>query len=374
MDNESKNMTKLRIVINAVFLLGIFSACVIAQEKADDVIRIDTSLVNIPAIVSDRNNRYIPGLTVNNFRVFQDGVEQKIEVFNNEQAPMNIVIALDTSRSTESVLGKIKKAAREFIKDMDSDDRAMIVTFDYEVNVLNQLTSDKKELDRAIKDVRVGEFVGTVLNDAVYTAIRNSLRDVKGRKAVILLTDGKDHGSSYTQRALIDRLTESDTVIYPIFYETGELVPARLLRGILNRGGNARFPGGGGGMARGRGGMGRFPGGGGNFPGGGGNGQGGGRSDPNAGRTRPNVEIANEAAIEFLERLAEITGGRFFKEKKADLKDAFLQIADEMKRQYLLAFYPNTDSPAGTIHRIKVQVDRPDTVVRTKGAYRTQVK
>ncbi len=365
---------KSRRWVSSFLFLSILSTSLFAQEKPDDVIKVDTALVNIPAIVSDRNNRYIPGLTVANFRVFQDGAEQKIEVFNNEKGPMSIVLALDTSRSTERVLGKIKKAAREFIKDLDADDRAMIVTFDYQVNVLNQLTSDKKELDRAIKEVRVGEFVGTVLNDAVYNAIRRSLKDVKGRKAVILLTDGKDHGSTYKQDELIDRLKESDTVVYPIFYDTGGLIRQAFNRNQNARGGGmGRFPGGGGRGGLGRGGMGRFPGGGGNFPAGG-NRPGGGGNAPAGGRNRPNAEISNEAAINFLEELAEITGGRFFKEQKDDLNDAFLQIADEMKRQYLVAFYPGTDSAAGTVHRVKVTVDRPDTVVRTKGSYRTQSK
>ncbi len=352
------------IIVRSIIVMIAACAAIFAQVKTDDVIKVDTAVVNIPVIVSDRDNRFIPGLNVGNFRVFQDGTEQKIEAFDSETAPMNIVLALDTSRSTYGVLGKIKKAAREFIKDLDADDRAMIVTFDYQVNVLSPLTSDKRALDKAIKEAKVGEIVGTLLNDAVYGAIRNTLRNIKGRKAIVLLTDGKDFGSGYSRNTLIDQLNESDTVIYPIYYETGNQ-RIRFPRNPNNNRGMGRFPGGMGRGGLGRGGMGRFPGG--NFPG-------RGRDRPPVVIDRPNVERQNQAAIQFLEHLAEMTGGRMFDAKKGDLKSAFQQIADEMKRQYLLAFYPAGESPTGTYHKIRVQVDRPGSVVRTKGGYTTAAK
>jgi Ca-activated chloride channel homolog len=149
-------------------LLCLLMLPLFAQEKPDEVIRVNTALVNIPVIVSDRQNRYIPGLSASQFKVFQDGIEQKIEVFNNEEAPMNIVLALDTSRSTEIVLGKIKKAAREFVKILDAGDRAMVVSIDNNFEVLSEMTSDKKVLDRAIKDAQIGERVGTVIYDGLH--------------------------------------------------------------------------------------------------------------------------------------------------------------------------------------------------------------
>jgi len=339
----------------------------IAQERTEDVIRVDTSLVNIPVIVSDRDNRYIPGLQQSNFRIRQDGVEQKIEIFSNDDAPMNIVLALDTSRSTQQVLGKIKKAAKQFIKSLDPGDRCMIVTFDYQVNVLSDLTSDHKLLEKAINHAEVGDVVGTLLQDAVYGAINRQLRDIKGRKAIILLTDGKDHGSLVRKNDLLDDVTESDTVIYPIFYETGNNPRQfRRDRPIRNR---DIFGGGVFGRGGRRGGMGRMPG---RFP-----------RDPfpdmrfprdrgNNPARQARVEENNEAAISFLERLAELTGGYFYKEQGSDLKDAFAKIADQMKRQYLLGFYPIAESAPGSVHKIRVEVDRDGVAVRAKGAYRTR--
>jgi VWFA-related protein len=342
---------------------------VYAQDKTEEIIKIDTSLVNIPVIVSDRQNRYIPGLTARDFRVFQDNNEQKIEVFTNEEAPMNIVLALDTSRSTELVLNKIKKAAKQFVKVLAPGDRAMIVTFDNDIQVLSPLTADKKVLEKAVKNAEIGEQFGTLIYDAVYDVINKTLKPVKGRKAIILLTDGKDFGSYTTRADLLAELDESDTVIYPVFYET-ENFRARPVRDRFPfpgpRGGNGR---------RGRGGMG-WPGGG----NGGGIGRpggprrgGGGRGIPGGGN-RPDVEKQNEQASEFLQELADKTSGRFFQEKIADLPDVFRQIADEMKRQYLIGYYPGEEPAAGTVHRIKVQVERPNTVVRSKTTYRTSTR
>ena len=342
---------------------------VFAQEKPDEVVKVDTQLVNIPVIVSDRDNRYIPGLAKENFRLFRDGNAQKIDTFGSENAPMNIVLALDTSQSTTPVLDKIKKAAKEFIKDLSSEDRCMVVSFDSGLHLLSQLTSDKKELKSSIESAEISETPGTLLNDAVYDAVNKTLKPVHGRKAIILLTDGEDFGSSHYQSELLDRLNESDTVIYPVYYDSREEMRKMVQNRFPRGGGMGRFPGG-----MGRGGMGRFPGGGGmgRYPGGGHRGGGGGGNGQR--RRRPNSDEAALDATAFLQKLADVTGGRFLTAQKSDLKDAFTQIAEEMKRQYVLGFYPLDEAQAGVIHRVKVTVDRQDASVRSKSEYRTQTK
>lgn len=353
----------LRSFTGSLLILAAAAVSVLAQDDKSETIRIDTSLVNIPVIVSDRNDRYVPGLAKANFRVYQDGVEQTIELFNNDAAPMNVVLALDTSRSTAGVLGKIKKAARKFIKDLGPEDRCMVVTFDNDLEILSELTADKRALASAIDGAEIGANFGTVLQDAVYDAVQRRLRNIKGRKALILLTDGADYGSRITKTQLFERLNESDTVVYPIYYESEMRVRDVFPRRFPDQAGMGR-------MGR-RGGIGRFPGG--NFPDRFPNRRNG-RIDPRRGGNRPNNDAQQQVSIAFLERLADITGGRFFKEKKADLDDAFRQIVDEMKRQYVLGFYPTEDAVPGTEHKIKVQIDRPGTVVRAKGSYRTQAK
>ena len=340
-----------------------------AQDKTtDEVIKVNTALVSIPVIVSDRQDRYVAGLKAENFAIYQDGEKQKIDYFISEETPISVAILLDTSRSTQQVLGKIKKAAKEFVKDLRPADRAMIVSFDNDIEILSELSSDQKQLEKAIKHAKIGERVGTVLNDAVYEVVKQKLSSVKGRKAIILLTDGKDAGSYTTKSTLLNQLEESDTLVYSIFYDTSKDRPRFQQNNFPfpNRGGGM-----GGGMGRNGGGMGR----GGNFPGGGGQ---QGRFPPNGGNDRqgksPDIirqrgEMSNEKAIEFLQQLSTATAGRFYQKDVTDLTTAFTSITDELRKQYLLGYYPENVED-GKLYQIKVKVDQTGAVVRSKGTYR----
>lgn len=311
-----------------------------AQGKTDeDVIKVDTNLVTVPVIVSDRQNRYIAGLKAENFTVFKDGQKQNIEYFIAEESPINIAILLDTSRSTEQVWDKIQKAALEFVKQLKPNDRCLIISFDSEVNVLSELTDDREKLKKTIKNAEIGERFGTVLHDGVYQAVNKNFAGVKGRKAVIMLTDGKDFGSFTGRDELIYRLEESDTLIYSIFYETG-LMSRRML--------TRRFPypdrrGSGGIWRRGR--------------------------NPNVIRSRN--ERSNEDAIEFLQEMADITAGRLYQKSVTDLSEAFEAITEELRKQYLIGFYPE-NIENGKIYQLKVKVDRNDAVVRSKNTIRVK--
>ena len=128
------------------------------------------------------------------------------------------------------MLDDIKSAGVKFIKELRSQDRAMIVALDYDVHVLSQLTSDRKALERAMKNATTGEQFGTVLRDAVADVIERSFKRVDGRKAIIVLTDGKDAGSRISEQALLDEAAESGAMIYTVFFETGFLDVAGLTR------------------------------------------------------------------------------------------------------------------------------------------------
>jgi Ca-activated chloride channel homolog len=324
-----------------IFTLSIcclFAPALKAQVKTDDdVIKVDTNLVTIPVIVSDRQNRYISGLKAENFSVLKDGEEEEIAYFIAEEAPINVAILLDTSRSTEMVLEEIQTAALEFIKQLKPKDRCLVISFDWQVNVLSELTGDREKLKRTILNAQIGEHVGTVLQDAVFQAVDKNFAGVKGRKAVILLTDGKDHGSFTEKEELIYRLEESDTLVYSIFYETG--FRQRQMR-------RERFP-----FPERRGGIGRR-----------------GR-DPDERRQRQ--ERANANAMDFLQELADVTAGRFYQKEIRDLGQTFQSIAEELRKHYLIGFYPeNVEN--GKVYQIKVRVDRNEAVVRAKNTFRVK--
>jgi VWFA-related protein len=340
------------IVVVFVGLILSWSAAVAPGQEAQqpiDTLRIDTNLISVPVIVSDRQGRYVPGLTVQDFKLYDNSVEQKISFFDAAEEPLNILLLLDTSQSTRGVLGDIKKAARNFLKELRPQDRAMVVSFDYEVQKLSPLTSDRKVLETAIKHAEVGRYIGTLLNDAVMETTAEVFQPITGRKAIILLTDGKDAGSRVRAAELISSASEADAMIYSIFYESS--FPRRFGAG------RPPFPG------RRRGGI---------F------GRRGPRFDPlppqgpGANQRRERQQERNEMGAEFLSRLSEVTGGRFYSSKVTDLKKAFDLVAEELRHQYRLGFYPIKMKQDGSLHSLKVRVDVADVAIRSRYQYRAK--
>jgi VWFA-related protein len=329
---------KMPVLLCLALLAGIF--CLHAQgQSTDDAIKIETRLVSVPVIVSDRSGRYIPGLTQNDFSVFQDGAEQRVEFFAATEESVTIALLIDTSHSTRDVLDDIKDSAKSFVKLLKPADRAMIVTFDNETHILCPLTSDQETLRQAIKDTFIPAIVGTKLRDAVYQTINRSFADIKGRKAIIVLTDGKDFGSRVPRNQLLYKLQESDTLVYTVYFETGPRGPQRPFR----MGRNGGIFGG------------RFP------------------PPPNP-RQRERVEQQNEMAQEFLQSLSDMTAGRFYSTKNGKIKKTFATIVDELRFQYRIGFSPPEDDGGQALHELKVKVARPDVAIRARESYRTQSK
>jgi VWFA-related protein len=312
----------------------------VAQEKQSDApIKVQTTLVSVPVIVSDRQGRYISGLKLENFKLYQDRIEQKIAIFDAAEEPLNVALLLDTSHSTSQVLEDIRKDAASFIKELRPQDRALVVSFDYDVHTLCSLTSDRKALERAIKDAKVGARAGTTLRDAVAEVNERQFKRIDGRKAIILLTDGKDFGSRISEEELFDEAAESGAMIYSVFFETG--LPRQSWNGQLP------FPG--------RGGWGR------RFP-------------PidrprRDDRRRERVEMRNEQAMAFLTKLSDVSAGRFYGSKVSDLKKTFKLIAEELRHQYRLGFYPDVGKADGQRHTLRVEVSATDAVVRARRSY-----
>ena len=311
-----------------------------AQDKQADVpIKVQTTLVSVPVIVSDRQGRYISGLKAGDFKLYQDRAEQPIEYFDAAEEPLNIALIIDTSKSTQPVLDDIKSAGVKFLKELRPQDRAMIVSADYDVHVLSQLTSDRKALEKAVKKAKTGEEIGTVLRDAVDEVISKSFKRVDGRKAIILLSDGKDVGSQIGEDALLDEAAESGAMIYSVFFETGFL-----RRGWIDA---TSFP-----RRRVWVGPNRIP-----------------PQRPRANKRRQRAEMRNEQAMDFLEKLADVSAGRYYRSETSDLKKTFNLIAEELRHQYRLGFYPDNSKIDGNRHTLRVEVAAPDVIVRARRSY-----
>lgn len=322
-----------------LFCFGALNFKVSAQDKgSDEIIKINTNLVSIPVVVSDRDGRYVPSLVQNDFTIYQDGKKQDISFFATEEEPLNVAILLDTSKSTQDILDDIKDAAHDFVRLLLPNDRAMVVTFDYQVTNLSPLTADRRMLNDAINNVEIGEFAGTVMRDAIQNTVNRAFANVKGRKAIILLSDGKDHGSTPTKDELLNQLEESDVLLYSVFYNTTGR------RNFFNTGGRRGIFGGG-------------------FP----------NNNPRReARQRERQAMVNEDAISYMSQMSELTAGRFYNDEDTDLRRTFAIIADELKKQYRIGFYPGDESSSGadTVHQIKVKVSRNDVAVRARATYR----
>jgi Ca-activated chloride channel homolog len=319
------------------------------EVEAGDVIRVDTTLVTLPVSVTDRDGRYIPNLTKQDFRLWEDGVEQEVAFFASVDKPFSVVLMIDTSGSTRFRIEEIQDAAIAFVNQLRPDDQVMVVSFDDDVRILTEFTGDRGRLRNAILRTRPGD--GTKLYDAVDLVINQRLNRVSGRKAVVLFTDGVDTTSRHANYASNVRDAEEvDALIYPVQYDTYSDVnsggstwpgaqrmptsPADILIQIL-------------------GGMGRR---------GGRSGRGGG----GIGSSRSDYEQANR----YLRDLAERTGARQFQaDSTNNLAYAFRNIAEELRRQYSLGFYPKRPPQAGQRRQVRVRVNQPNLAVRARDSY-----
>src|SRR6266498_2840178 len=324
------------------------------EVEAGDVIRVSTTLVTLPVSVMDRDGRYIPNLRKEDFRLWEDGVEQDVAFFSSVDKPFSVVLMLDTSGSTRFRIEDIQDAAITFVSQLRPDDRVMVVSFDDQVRILTDFTGDRNRLREAIRRTRTGD--GTKLYDAVDLVINRELNRVSGRKAIVLFTDGVDTTSRHASYATNLRDAEElDALIYPVQYDTYM---------DLNSGGPT-WPG-----------AGRVP----TSPvdiliqilgsRGGGGGRGGRRGGPGGGGTAGSSRGDYELASRYLQDLAQRTGARHYQaDSTSNLSYAFANIAEELRRQYSLGYYPKRPPQPGQRRQVKVRVNQPNLAVRARDSY-----
>lgn len=325
-------------------------------EDDGEVIRVETNLVTIPVSVLDRDGRFISGLQKKDFKIFENGVEQQIDSFASVEQPFTVVLLIDVSPSTAYQIDEIHDAAITFVNQLRPNDKVLVIAFDQKVQVLSRPTSDRNVLRQAILRAQFGD--GTSLYEAVDDAMRRQLASLTGRKAVVLFTDGVDTTSRRaTYQSTLRETQESDVLFYPIRYDT--------YRGDSGGyGGN--YPSGGGQSGGGKGVIGAIIGilGGGGGIQIGGNSRGG--SSPSAGGSRSEYETGRR----YLDELARNSGGRMFEaNQNNNLDAAFSGIAEELRRQYSIGYYPESAGSKGDRKQVKVRVLRPNLAVRAKGSY-----
>jgi Ca-activated chloride channel homolog len=311
----------------------------------DEVIQIKTDLVTLPVSVIDRDGRFISGLKQADFQIFEDGQQQQIEYFANVESPFTVILLIDVSPSTAFKIDEIQNSAINFTNRLRANDKLMVVSFDRNTHVLCEPTTNRNVMRDAIMQAKFGD--GTGLYDAVEFSI-GKLRDVEGRKAIVMFTDGVDTQSRHsTYKDSVHDAEEADTTIYPIRYDT-------YADAVAKNGGSVKSGKNSGGGLLGAILVGIL--GSGNVQVGSGN-NGTSKADYDKGRM-------------YLEDLADATGGRsLLAGTYTNLETSFANIADELRQQYSVGYYPTVEGTQGQRKQVKVRVNQPNLVVRSRTSY-----
>ncbi len=302
-----------------------------AKAKEDEVIKVETNLVTTPVSVLDRNGRFIPGLKKKDFKILENGVPQAITYFQSEEQPFTVILMIDTSPSTKYKIDEIHYAAITFVNQLRPNDKVMVMAFDQRLKLLCEPTGEKPKLYSAIYRAQFGS--GTSIYDAVDIVSNLDLIKVPGRKAVVLFTDGVDTTSRRADYASsVAGVEEIDALFYPIRYNTQRGGDTNAAIAALS---GVRFPQGM--LAR-------------------------------LGRGQSEAEY--EKGRLYLETLATYSGGRMFESDTiTNLEASFAGVAEELRRQYSVGYYPVDTGKPGERRQLKVKVTRPKVVVRAKTSY-----
>jgi VWFA-related protein len=294
-------------------------------ETQDDLptIKVDVDLVNVMFTVRNKNGALIPTLTKDDLSIFEDGKPQTIKYFTREtDLPLTLGLLVDVSGSQETLIPQEKAAAGQFFDQvLKSKDMAFLISFGSDAELLQDSTGSTKLLKRGLEGLRLSTSVGglhpgpvptankpkgTIMYDAVYLAANEKLKNEVGRKAIVLITDGMDYGSTYKLKDAVEMAHKADTMIYSIYYVDQ--------RGYYNRGFGA--------------------------------------SDGD------------------LKKMSEETGGRLFHVGRSNpLEEIFRQIQEEMRSQYALAFSPTNAAHDGTFRKLEIRPNDKTLKVQARKGY-----
>ncbi|HMS39833.1 MAG TPA: VWA domain-containing protein [Pyrinomonadaceae bacterium] len=312
----------MRNLAGILLIIFIISGYVFSQNTDDEVIKVNTSLVTVPTKVTDRNDKSITDLKLEDFRLFENGVEQEIVAFEDSSAPFTIALLLDVSDSTRFKIFEIKAAALKFLENLKPKDRVMIFTFDQRLNLIADDTAENlQKVQNSILLTQSGG--GTSLYDSIETVIKEHLRKINRKKAMIIFTDGIDttsNKSDFTNSLKIAQ--EAGVLTFPIQYSTLEDADKFF-----------------------------------------------GTSQVVTIKGEP-LAVAYKRGTQYLNFLAENTGGDFyFAESPENLSKTFAKIALQLSQIYNLSYYPDTETKSGKKRKIKVAVNRPKVSVQTRKVY-----
>lgn len=318
-------------------------ALLLAGGKENPVFSSDVKVVNVLATVRTKGGEIVADLTKDDFLLSEDNHPQTIKYFSREtNLPLIVGLLVDTSGSQRNVLGEEETASYTFLEKVlrEDLDKTFLAHFDFDTELLQDLTSSKDKLRSALEGMEVpeagsrrggggyggrggrggrnggGAGGGTTLYDAVYLASDEIMRHQQGRKAVVLLTDGVDHGSLASMDTAIEKAQRADTLIYSIMFEGEE--------------------GGGGFVGFGRIGMGGM----------------------------------DADGYKVLQKMSRETGGGFFEvSRKMGIDAIYRRIEEELRSQYSIGYTPDRLTGGGAFRTISLKARRKELVVQARQGY-----
>ncbi len=387
-------------LVSLVLALAVLWSSGAAQQPSTTqsmtTIKVQSREVLLPVTVIDKHGALVTNLTAKDFTLTEDGRPEVIKSFTTQSnLPFRLGLLVDTSRSVSSAMDSERKAAEKFVdlmlpadpktsaaasagstpaaKGGVAGDQAFLIHFDREVELLRDFTDSRDKLDHEIDQMgptsqernnqgpetsgnnggygqsRNSRGGGTQLYDAIYLASDELMKKQEGRKALVVFSDGADHGSKETLNDAIDAADRANLQVFTIYFKGEEERPQYSNPGGRRGGMGGGYPGGGY--------PGGYPGGGGGYPGGG-----GGRRGP-----------ASESGVDgkkIMQQIASRTGGQFFEAKKKDnLEDIYGLIAGALRQQYLLTYTPDKVDPDEEFHKIALKTDKSDLTVITREGY-----
>jgi VWFA-related protein len=283
-------------------------------DKSDETLpgrpanlRVDTNLVLIPVSVTDPLNRVVTGLEREHFRIFEDKIEQEIAQFGSEDAPLSIGLVFDTSNSMGSKLQKARQAASQFFKTANPEDEFFLVQFNDRPELIVPFTHSPEEIQNRLTFTQAKGR--TALLDGLYLAMNQMKKAKNPRKAILILSDGGDNSSRYTESEIKSLVREADVQVYAI-----------------------------------------------------------GLFEPYGARGRTAEELSGPG---LLNELAEQTGGRHFPvENVNELPDVAAKIGIELRNQYLIGYSPKNQERDGKYRRVQVKLVQPRGLPNLKPIWR----
>jgi VWFA-related protein len=299
----------------------------------DDVISVNTTEILLPVTVRDRSGRLVSNLTRKDFRIFEDGIEQRLSDISLRQVPVDVALMVDASSSVAENLDDFRNAAEGFAAHLALDDRISLIQFDDRVVLLQDWTKSLVQLRRALKRIVPGMF--TRFHDAMLLASRDQAPRGNARHAVIVLTDGIDSGRGSTFEAALRAALQSQTTVYVISNTQIERARKEEHLSLLTSG-----------------------------------------SDSAVKFNQLRIEdlrmglAALDASERHLAELTAATGGRLYKPSTfGDLERTYAEVAEELRQQYTLYYSPLNTNRDGQFRRVRVETTSPAHQVSARIGY-----